>query len=96
MTKCVGVPVFVTYTGAVHIWTIAIAYAGGCKGDAWWAALTPLLSWFYMAYTLTEATGTWTNAYTSSVVLWCVCAVMLVLAWNLDRVFGSTPARRAK
>ena len=83
--RWVGVPVFALYTLAVHTWTVAIAYAGGGKGEAVWVALTPLWSWFRLAYTITTATGTWANAYTSSVVLWSVCGVMMVLAGRLNR-----------
>ena len=85
LRKRVGVPLLALYTLAVHTWTVVIAYAGGGKGEAVWAALTPLWSWCHLAYTLTEATGTWANAYTASVVLWGVCGVMLVLAAGMER-----------
>ena len=77
VTLFAACPLFGAFTLAIHAWTVATAWLGGGSSHGLSVLVSPFSSWFWLATTITQATGTIANAYAVAILTWAACTLLL-------------------
>jgi hypothetical protein len=73
-------------SGTVHLWAVLIAKRIPESGSGVVStALLPVVSWFRLAWTLPDEFSLMRNAFTTSLMAWVGCGLLLIAVRRLNR-----------
>jgi hypothetical protein len=79
---------------AIHFWAILIAIRIPESGAGVLStALLPVISWFRLAWTLPDEFSLMRNAFSTSLIAWVGCWVLLMTARGLNRTLPGSDRR---
>jgi hypothetical protein len=74
----IGWTIWGLFASVIHLWAILIAVRiPGSGGGTLSTALLPVISWFRLAMTLPEEFSLMRNAFTTSLLAWVGCGILL-------------------
>jgi hypothetical protein len=90
----IGWVVWLLFSATIHFWAILIAIRiPGSGGGILSTALLPVISWFRLALTLPDEFSLMRNAFTTSLLAWMGCGILLLAVRRLHSALHG-PDRR--
>jgi hypothetical protein len=90
----IGWVAWLLFSVTIHLWAILIVNRiPESGGGVLSTALLPVISWFRLALTLPDEFSLMGNAFTTSLMAWAGCGLLLVAVRRISRTFPRSDRR---